>query len=492
MEVRSSMDSLSPVVTTSSGPVHALYVDGRWIESEGRTPVTNPATGLTVAQVFAVERPVAAAAFEAAQRAFIVWRDKPARDRAGVLLRLADALDREADAFARLITLENGKPLAQSKGEVAMSSDHLRWFAEESKRAYGRVIQNQVAGKRHMTMKSPVGPVGIICPWNFPLVLVVRKAAAAWAAGCSVVCKPAPQTPLSSLAFARLVHEAELPAGLFNVVAGPAAPLGAEMLENPLCRKISFTGSTAVGRHLIAGAAQGIKPLSLELGGHAPLLVFDDAELEKAVEGTLVAKFRNAGQSCIAANRIFVQRGIYPAFLARFEARVRALKVGEGNEPAVDVGPMIDAAALSKAERHIADAVAKGASVLVGGTRLERAGNFLAPTVLSNVAASSLCMNEETFGPVAPVSVFDTEHEGIELANASPYGLAAYAFTRDLSRTFRLAERLEAGTVSINDAVPTTSQAPFGGVKQSGWGRELGSEGLDAFLETKHICLGID
>jgi succinate-semialdehyde dehydrogenase / glutarate-semialdehyde dehydrogenase len=486
------MDSSSPVVTTGSGPVHALYVDGCWVESSEQTSVVNPATGLPLAQVFSVDRSVAAQAFEAAQRAFLFWRDKPARDRAGVLMRLADALDRESDTFASLITAENGKPLSQSKGEVAMSSDHLRWFAEEAKRAYGRVIPNQVAGKRHMTIKFPVGAVGIICPWNFPLVLVVRKAAAAWAAGCSVVLKPAPQTPLSALGFARLTHEAALPAGLFNVIAGPAAPIGAEMLENPLCRKISFTGSTAVGRQLIAGAAHGIKPLSLELGGHAPLLVFDDADLEKAVEGTLVAKFRNAGQSCIAANRIFVQRAVYPAFVGQLEQRVRALKVGEGIEPGVDVGPLIDAAALAKAERHIADAVGKGASVVVGGKRLDRAGNFLEPTVLTDVAPSALCMNEETFGPVAPICVFDGEQEVIEKANASAYGLAAYAFTRDLGRTFRLAERLEAGTVSINDPIPTTSQAPFGGVKQSGWGRELGSEGLDAFLETKHICLGID
>jgi len=486
------MDTSSPVVSTNSGPVHALYIDGEWITSATQADVVNPASGQVLARVFSAERGVAATAIEAAERAFLAWRERPARDRASFLTRLADALDRESDAFARLITAENGKPLAQSKGEVAMASDHLRWFAEEGKRAYGRAIPHQVSGKRHMTMKTPIGVVGIICPWNFPLVLVVRKAAAAWAAGCSVVLKPAPQTPLTALAFARLCHELEMPAGLFNVVAGPAAAIGAEMLENPRCRKISFTGSTAVGKLLIAGAAQSVKAVSLELGGHAPLLVFNDADLDKAVEGAVMAKFRNAGQACISANRILVQRGIYPEFVSRLEKRVRELKVGEGTEPGVDVGPLIDTAALAKVERHVADAVAQGARVLVGGKRVERPGNFMSPTVLVDVAPTSVCMSEETFGPVAPVAVFDTEEEAIRSANASIYGLAAYAFTRDLSRTFRLAERLEAGTVSINDPVPTTSQAPFGGFKQSGWGRELGQEGLDSFLETKHICLGID
>lgn len=485
------MTPMSPTTASPSGPVHALFVAGQWVSSQTTMPVRNPATGETFAHVATADRSQAAAAFASAHQAFDSWRARPARDRAAVLVRLAEAIDRESESLAELITAENGKPLAQSKGEVAMSSDHLRWFAEEAKRAYGKVIPHQVPGKRHLTVKSPVGSVGIICPWNFPLVLIVRKAAAAWAAGCAVVAKPAPQTPLTALALAHLTQQVDLPAGLFSVVLGDAAALGAEMMQNPLCRKISFTGSTAVGRLLIAQAAPHIKPLSLELGGHAPVLVFDDADLEKAVESVMLAKFRNAGQACTAANRIFVQRGIWTEFVARFERKVRALKVGEGHEPGVEVGPLIDAGAVAKAEQHIADAVTHGARVLVGGGRLNRPGNFFAPTVLTDVAPQSLCMNEETFAPVAPLCPFDEEAEAIALANNSSYGLAAYAFTRDMARTFRLAEALEAGTIAINDGLPATSQAPFGGVKQSGWGRELGSEGLDAYLETKHISLGI-
>ena len=482
---------MSPIFDSPAGPAHAFFVGGQWINTPTATPVRNPATGETLAHVAMGNRAHAAAAFASAQNAFEAWRTQAARDRGSILHRLADAIDRESDALASLITAENGKPLPQAKGEVAMSSDHLRWFAEEGKRAYGKVIPHQVTGKRHLSIKSPVGPVGIICPWNFPLVLVVRKAAAAWAAGCAVVLKPAPQTPLTALALAQLTQEVELPAGLFNVVLGDAAALGAEMLENPLCRKVSFTGSTAVGRLLIAQAAPCIKPLSLELGGHAPVLVFDDADVDVAVQGVLLAKFRNAGQACTAANRVYVQNGIWKEFASRFADKVRALKVGEGHEPGVDVGPLIDAEALQKAERHIADAVANGANVLVGGGKLARRGNFLAPTILTNVAPQSLCMQEETFAPVAPLCPFDSEAQAVAMANDSSYGLAAYAFTRDLGRTFRLAETLEAGTIAINDGLPASSQAPFGGLKQSGWGRELGSEGLDAFMETKHISLGV-
>jgi succinate-semialdehyde dehydrogenase/glutarate-semialdehyde dehydrogenase len=442
--------------------------------------------------VATADRAQTAAAFASAQEAFKTWRARPARDRATVLFALADAIDREADGLARQITAENGKPLAQSKAEVAMSSDHVRWFAEEGTRAYGRVIPHQAPGKRHLTLKSPLGPVGVICPWNFPLMLLVRKAAAAWAAGCAVVAKPAAQTPLTALALARLTQQVDLPAGVFSVVLGDAAALAAEMMQNSLCRKISFTGSTAVGRLLIEQAAAHIKPLSLELGGHAPVLVFDDADLDKAVNSVMLAKFRNAGQACTAANRIFVQRGIWADFVSRFEQKVRALRVGAGHEPGVDVGPLIDASAMAKAERHISDAVAHGAKVLVGGGKLNRPGNFFAPTVLTDVTPQCLCVNEETFAPIAPLCQFDEEAEAIAQANNSIYGLAAYAFTRDIGRTLRLAEALEAGTVAINDGSIATSQAPFGGLKQSGWGRELGSEGLEAFLETKHISIGIE
>ena len=408
-----------------------------------------------------------------------------------MLQKIATELHRRREEVARLITLENGKPLTQSQGEVAMAEDHLRWFAEEARRAYGRVIPHQVEEKRHLTLKTPIGVVGAISPWNFPLVLAVRKVAPALAAGCPVILKPAGRTPLCASTFAECVYAIGMPKGVFQVVAGPAHEIGQELLDNPLCRKISFTGSTEVGKKLIEGAARQVKPLSLELGGHAPVIVFDDADLNDAVEGTLMAKFRNTGQSCIAANRIYVQRGIYERFLKQFVERTKALKVGDGLEPEVQIGPLIDEQAMAKAVEHVQDAVRGGARLLCGGNRLERAGFFFEPTVLADVPKGGLCMYEETFAPIAPVCVFDKEAQAIEQANHSEYGLSAYAFTRDIGRMFRLAESLEAGMIGINDGVPTATQAPFGGVKQSGWGRELGSEGLDAFLETKHISIGL-
>ncbi|MEO6724722.1 MAG: NAD-dependent succinate-semialdehyde dehydrogenase, partial [Blastocatellia bacterium] len=386
---------------------------------------------------------------------------------------------------------ENGKPLQQSFGEVAMTVDHLRWFAEEARRAYGRIVPNQVDGKRHLVIKSPMGVVGAITPWNFPLVLAVRKAAPALAAGNTMVLKPAEQTPLSALAFAEYAAAAGLPKGVFQVVLGDASGIGKEFLENPLCRKVTFTGSTEVGRLLIAGAANSIKPLSLELGGNGPVLVFSDIDLNRAVEGTLVAKTRNTGQSCIAANRIYVQRGIYEPFLDAFTAKMKAMKVGDGLEQGMEIGPLIDEAGLAKALAHIENAVAGGARVLCGGKRAGEKGFFIEPTVLADVPANALCMQEETFAPVAAIAPFDSEEEAIAMANNSVYGLSAYAFTGNLDRAFRLMESLEAGTIGINDGVPSTSNAPFGGVKQSGWGRELGSEGLDAFLATKHVSLGL-
>jgi succinate-semialdehyde dehydrogenase / glutarate-semialdehyde dehydrogenase len=342
-----------------------------------------------------------------------------------------------------------------------------------------------------LVVKSPIGVVGAISPWNFPLVLGVRKVAPALAAGCPVILKPASATPLSSHAFAECVHAAGLPAGVFQLVVGRATEIAAEFLENPLCRKITFTGSTEVGRELIRGAANGVKPLSLELGGHAPVLVFADADLKRAVEGAAIAKFRNTGQSCIAANRIYVQRPVYQKFLDEFVTHVRGLKTGDGLEAGVQIGPLVNEDGLSKALSHIADAVQRGARVLCGGKRVDRKGWFLEPTVLADVPANAACMSEETFAPIAPICAFDSEEQAIEQANASPFGLSAYAFTTDLSRSFRLIERLEAGSIGLNDGVPTTSQCPFGGMKQSGWGRELGTEGLEAFLETKHVAIGL-
>ncbi|NBR86467.1 MAG: NAD-dependent succinate-semialdehyde dehydrogenase [Proteobacteria bacterium] len=469
-----------------------LYLNGEFIAADKTLSVRNPATGETIAQMSTCGRDHVAQALADAHAAFQSWRNVVGRTRGDFLLKIAVEVERRKDEFARTITLENGKPLAQSAGEVAMTIDHLRWFAEEARRGYGRVIPPQVEGKRHLVIKSPIGVVAAISPWNFPLVLAVRKVAAALAAGCTVVLKPASATPLCAVLFAECVHAANLPKGAFQLVAGSAAEIAAEFLENPLCRKITFTGSTEVGKKLIAGAAAQVKPLSLELGGHSPVLVFDDADLAKAVEGTMIAKYRNTGQSCIAANRIYVQRGLAEKFIAAFVERVKALKVGSGLEPGVDIGPLINPAAVDLAMKHIVDAQAKGAQLLCGGQRWGEAGSaFLQPTVLTGVPGASLGMCDETFAPVAYVNVFDTEAEAIARANDTTYGLAAYVFTHDLNRAFRLMESLEAGMIGINDGVPTTSNAPFGGVKQSGWGRELGSDGLDAFLDTKHVSLAL-
>ena len=468
-----------------------LYLAGQWRRSESTLRVHNPASGEAFDEVCTVRRPEVAQAIADAHQALPAWRSLTAKARGEFLRKIADLVEQRAGEIARTITLENGKPLAQSNGEVAMTIDHLRWFAEEGRRAYGRIVPHQVDGKRHLVIKSPIGVVAAISPWNFPLVLAVRKIAPALAAGCPVILKPASATPLCALMFAEAVEKAGLPAGVFQVVIGAAREIAAEFLANPLCRKITFTGSTEVGQELIRGAAAGVKPLSLELGGHGPALVFDDADLDRAVEGVAIAKYRNTGQSCIAANRVYVQRGIYPKFLERFTAHVRAMKVGDGLEAGVQIGPLINEEGLAKALSHIEDAKKRGARVVCGGRRVGTRGWFLEPTVLADVADDSACMHEETFAPVAPVCVFDDEAEAIRRANASSYGLSAYLFTRDVSRTFRVMEALEAGSVAVNEGVPTTTTCPFGGFKQSGWGRELGSEGLDAFLETKHVCLGL-
>jgi succinate-semialdehyde dehydrogenase/glutarate-semialdehyde dehydrogenase len=469
---------------------YPLYLNGRWEAGDGTLEVEDPATGEIIARTGTVGRARVRQALEDAQAAFPAWRATTARDRGDFLLRVAADLERRADTIARLITRENGKPLAESRGEVAVSIDHLRWFAEEGRRAYGRIVPHQAAGKRHLILKQPVGVVGAITPWNFPLVLAVRKAAPALAAGCPVVLKPASSTPLCAVELARAVDAAGLPPGVFQLVVGPAADIAAEMLENPICRKITFTGSTEVGKQLIRGSASTVTNLSLELGGHAPVLVFDDADLDLAVEGAVITKFRNTGQSCIAANRIYVQLGIYDRFIERLVQRVGAMKVGNGLESGVEIGALVNQEALDTAVRHVRNAVDCGAKVACGGKPCGDRGYFFEPTILTDVPDEAQCMNEETFAPVAPVCRFGTEAEAIARANDTQYGLAAYVFTSNLNRALRVGEALEAGTVGINDAVPSTSNCPFGGFKQSGWGRELGAEGLDAFLETKHLSLG--
>lgn len=468
-----------------------LFLAGKWRQTDTSIAVRNPATGEEFDAVCTLPRAGVAQALADAHAALAQWRALSGRARGEYLRKMADALERRSADIARLITLENGKPLAQSAGEVAMAADHLRWFAEEARRVYGRTVPHQADGKRHVIVKTPIGVVGAISPWNFPLVLAVRKIAPALAAGCPVVLKPASATPLCALAFAEAAEQAGLPPGVFQVVLGRASEIAAEFLENPLCRKVSFTGSTEVGQSLIRGAAGGIKPLSLELGGHAPALVFADADLDKAAEGVSIAKFRNTGQSCIAANRVYVERPVYPQFLEKLAAKARAMKVGDGLQPDVQVGPLINEEGLAKALAHIDDAVGRGARVVCGGRRAGTRGWYLEPTVLADVPDAAACMSEETFAPVAPVCPFDSEEEAVRRANASPYGLCAYVFTTNLSRGFRLMESLEAGTIGLNDAVPSTSNCPFGGVKQSGWGRELGSEGIEAFVETKHVSLAL-
>ena len=470
---------------------YSLYLGGQWRQPGPSIEVLNPATGQVVGEVATVSREGVADALACADEAFASWRQRPAKQRGDYLAAVADLLQTRADEIAKVITLENGKPLPQSKGEVAMAIDHLRWFAAEAPRAYGRIVPHQVDGKRHLIIKSPVGVVGAIAPWNFPLVLAVRKVAPAMAAGCAVLLKPSSSTPISSVMLSECMEAAGVPAGVFQLVVGKACDIAAEFLDNPICRKISFTGSTEVGRQLIAGSAGNVTNLSLELGGHAPVLVFEDADIDLAVQGALITKFRNTGQSCIASNRIYVHRPVYDRFLEAFVAQATALKVGNGLDDGVEIGPLVNAEALDTALAHIADAVAGGAKVMCGGKRTgSDAGCFLEPTVMVDVPADARCMREETFAPVAPVCVFDDEAEAVRCANDTCYGLAAYAFTRDMNRALRLAEQLEAGTIALNDAVPATSQCPFGGMKQSGLGRELGIEGLDAYLETKHVSIG--
>lgn len=470
---------------------YPVYLNGDFVCTEETIPVVNPARQEVLARMSTIGRERVAVALKDAHTAFMTWRTVTAKSRGEFLLRIAAALEHRRGEIARIITLESGKPLPQSLGEVAMSLAHLQWFAEEARRAYGRVVPPMVDGKRHLVIKSPVGVVGAISPWNFPLMLAVRKVAPALAAGCAVVLKPSELTPLTAVTLAECIDAAKPVQDIFQLVMGPADEIAQEFAENPLCRKITFTGSTPTGKKLISYAARTAKPLLLELGGHAPALVFDDADLYAAVDGVMLAKFRNTGQSCVAANRIYVQRGIYDAFVKTLVSRVVEMKMGDGLEDNNEIGPLINRQSVERAAEHVEDAVRGGARVMCGGNAVEGLGHFFEATVLADVPRGSLCMFEETFAPIAPVCVFDKEEEAVQLANSSTHGLAAYVFTKDLARTFRLMDALEAGVIAVNDGLPTTSQAPFGGMKQSGWGRELGVEGLDAFLETKHVSIGM-
>ena len=468
------------------------YIAGAWVDADnGKTiSVTNPATGEqlgTVPLCGTAETVRAIAAADVAQR---LWRDVPAKERAAILHKLNDLMLANQDDLALIMTAEQGKPLTEAKGEIAYAASFIEWFADEARRVYGDTIPATSADRRIIAIKQPVGTTAAITPWNFPTAMLTRKAGPALAAGCSMVVKPASQTPYSALAFAELAERAGVPKGLLSVLTGSASEIGAEMTRSPVVRKLSFTGSTDVGRTLMRQSADTVKKLSLELGGNAPFIVFDDADLDAAVEGAMVSKYRNTGQTCVCANRIYVQRGVLQAFTDKLVARVEALKVGNGVEAGVNPGPLIDAKAVAKIEEHIADARAKGAVVLTGGKRHALGGLFFEPTVLAGATADMLVAHEETFGPLAPIFAFDTEAEVIEQANDTEFGLAAYFYSRDIGRVMRVAEKLESGMVGVNTGLISTAEAPFGGIKQSGLGREGSKYGLDDFLEIKYICLG--
>ena len=468
-------------------------VGGEWIRarSGAESEVRNPATDAVVARVPRCGAGEAAAAVEAAARAFPAWSALPARDRAGPLRRMAALMLERREALARIMTLEQGKPLSESRGEIAYAASFLEDAAGEAVRVRGETVPGSSADRRILVLRQPVGVSVAITPWNFPAAMITRKVGPALAAGCTSVVKPASLTPLSALALGEIGLEAGLPPGVLNVVTGPAGEVGEELLANPGVRKVSFTGSTETGRVLMAKAARNILRLSLELGGHAPFLVFDDADLDAAVAGAVAAKFRNMGQTCISANRFLVQEGIHDAFVERFAAAASALRVGDGLVEGVAQGPLVDDAAVAKVEEHVADALSGGARLLCGGRRVPQgkgyADRFYAPTVLAGAGPGMKAWREETFGPVAPVRSFGTEEEAVAAANDTEYGLAAYLFTRDASRLLRVAEALEYGIVGANDGTPSTAQAPFGGMKQSGLGREGGRWGLEEYLEVKYV-----
>ena len=472
---------------------YETLIDGRWTQADagGTFPVTDPASGAVIAQVPAMGAAETRRAIAAAERAWPAWRALTAAERAAILRRWHDLMLAAREDLAQLMTAEQGKPLAEARGEIGYAASFLEWFAEEGRRVYGEIIPPHQADRRLLVMKQPVGVCAAITPWNFPTAMIARKAAAALAAGCTMVVKPAEDTPLSALALAVLAERAGMPAGVLNVVTGAPEAIGAELTANPTVRKLSFTGSTEVGRRLMRQCAETVKRLSLELGGNAPFIVFDDADLEAAVAGAIESKYRNSGQTCVCANRLLVQSGIHDAFAARLAEKVAGLKVGPGAEPGVVQGPLINAAALAKVEAQLADALAGGARLLTGGHPHALGGTFFEPTVIAGVRPGMLVMREETFGPLAPILRFATEAEAIALANATEYGLAAYFYTRDLSRAFRVAEALEFGIVGLNTGIISTAVAPFGGIKQSGFGREGARQGIEEYLETKYLCVGL-
>jgi succinate-semialdehyde dehydrogenase/glutarate-semialdehyde dehydrogenase len=470
----------------------ACYVDGVWVAPPGASTieVDNPATGEIVGTVPRLGAADTRHAIEAANRALPGWRARTAKERAAIMRRWFDLMMANQADLARLMTTEQGKPVAESKGEVAYAASFLEWFGEEAKRVYGDTIPGHQPDKRIVVIKQPIGVVACITPWNFPLAMITRKAGPAIAAGCTVVLKPASQTPFSALALAELAERAGVPAGVFNVITGSAAEIGGELTANPIVRKLSFTGSTEIGKLLMAQCAGTVKKVSLELGGNAPFIVFDDADLDAAVDGAIMSKYRNTGQTCVCANRLLVHAAVYDTFADKLAAAVKRLVPAGGFEDGATQGPLIDDRAVEKVESHIADATAKGAHVLVGGSRHARGGRFFQPTILTGVTPAMAVAREETFGPVAPLFRFGSESEAIALANDTEFGLAAYFYGRDIGRIWRVAEALEYGIVGINTGIISTEVAPFGGVKESGLGREGSKYGLEEFLEIKYLCIG--
>jgi succinate-semialdehyde dehydrogenase/glutarate-semialdehyde dehydrogenase len=468
------------------------YLDGAWVEADakGRFDVDNPADGSIIGSVPNMSTAETKRAIAAAEAALPAWRALTAKDRSKILRKWYDLIVANADDLAYILTTEMGKPLAEAKGEILYGASFVEWFAEEAKRVYGDVIPSPTSDRRLIVIKQPIGVVAAITPWNFPNAMITRKVAPGLAVGCTFVLKPAEQTPFSALALAELAERAGIPKGVLNIITGDAPSIGKEMCANPTVRKVTFTGSTEVGRILMRQSADTIKKLSLELGGNAPFIVFDDADLEAATEGALASKYRNAGQTCVCANRIYVQDSVYDAFAAKLAEKIKAFKVGNGTEPGVNIGPLIDNQGLAKVEDHVADAMKKGAKVVLGGKRHALGGRFFEPTLLTEVTPDMKVSHEETFGPVAPLYRFKTDAEAVRLANDSEFGLAAYFYSRDVGRVFRIAESIESGMVGINVGILANEVAPFGGVKQSGLGREGSKYGIDDFLEIKYLCLG--
>jgi len=467
------------------------YIGGAWVSAARSFPVHNPASGERLGAVPDMGVEETRRAIAAAEAAFPAWRAKTGKERAAVLRKWNDLIVAHLDDLALILTTEQGKPLAEAKGEVAIGAAYVEWSAEDAKRVYGDTIPSPWADKRLVVIKQPVGVCAAITPWNFPHSMITRKVAPALAAGCTVVLKPAEQTPFCALALAELAARAGFPKGVLNIITGDAPAIGGELCANPAVRKISFTGSTEVGRLLMTQVAPTVKKISLELGGNAPFIVFDDADLDAAVEGAMISKYRNSGQTCVCANRLFVQDGVYEEFAAKLAAQVRTLKVGAGTEAGVQQGPLIDQQALAKVEAHVADAASGGARVLTGGKRHARGGTFFEPTVLADVNPSMKIFREETFGPVAPLFRFGSDAEVIALANDTEYGLAAYFYSRDIGRVWKVAEALDYGMVGVNSGLITTEVAPFGGVKQSGLGREGSKYGIEEYVEVKYVCMGL-